>query len=221
MKHNIFLKRLVFIFLLVFFNYSAANIESNIKIWFSPNDNVTKNLIKELNNAKSKIYAAVYMITDKKIAQALADAKVKRGVDVQVITDQSCLEYEYGKVDFLKENGVDIFVYKSSLKKKRNHSEQIMHNKFVIIDDELITGSFNWTVQADARNYENVICMVDKLACKKYLDQFEILKKNCVRQAMNLITQKNKTNTQVIKETSVSFKNKLVDFLKDLKEKVK
>ena len=49
----------------------------------------------------------------------------------------------------LQKNGAFVRVKKS---------DYLMHHKFAIIDGKnLITGSFNWTMQAAMGNYENVL----------------------------------------------------------------
>ena len=51
-----------------------------------------------------------------------------------------------------------------------------MHNKFVIIDDTfLITGSFNWTVQAGKSNQENILVVDHPYYIEKYTTEFENL----------------------------------------------
>jgi phosphatidylserine/phosphatidylglycerophosphate/cardiolipin synthase-like enzyme len=44
-------------------------------------------------------------------------------------------------------------------------ANKLMHNKYVIIDDEyVLTGSFNWTQQAVNLNNENLIILKGKTA---------------------------------------------------------
>jgi mitochondrial cardiolipin hydrolase len=51
-----------------------------------------------------------------------------------------------------------------------------MHNKFVVIDDtHLITGSFNWTVQAGKSNQENLLVVDHPYYIEKYNLEFESL----------------------------------------------
>ena len=48
-----------------------------------------------------------------------------------------------------------------------------MHHKFVVIDGlEVITGSFNWTVQADKANMENIVTIQDGSLANRYIDEF-------------------------------------------------
>ncbi|CAG7734764.1 unnamed protein product [Allacma fusca] len=49
----------------------------------------------------------------------------------------------------------------------------LMHNKFVIIDDEaLLTGSLNWTVQGVTGNRENVLLTTDTRLVGAYRQEF-------------------------------------------------
>jgi phosphatidylserine/phosphatidylglycerophosphate/cardiolipin synthase-like enzyme len=147
-------------------------------VFFSPKDDIETKLIEQINLAKTRVYAAIYMLTDKQIAQALIDAK-NRGVDVQVVTDISCFESKFGKMNLLKENGISVFVFKPNGIKNKYQNE-LMHNKFALIDNRLCTGSFNWTISANRRNQENIIFMDDEPSLKKYEKKFEELKKICV-----------------------------------------
>jgi cardiolipin hydrolase len=61
-----------------------------------------------------------------------------------------------------------------------------MHNKFAIIDDtHLITGSFNWTVQAGKSNQENIIVVDHPYYIEKYNTEFENLWKNFAKNAVH------------------------------------
>jgi phosphatidylserine/phosphatidylglycerophosphate/cardiolipin synthase-like enzyme len=149
------------------------------KVFFSPDDKVTTHLVSSIKNARTKIYGAIYLITDKKIADALIEAKNNNHVDIQIITDQTSLDQNSNKVQYLKQNGVDTFVFKTG-QNKNKYFAPLMHNKFAIIDNKVWTGSFNWTVSANIKNKENVTVLDDEATYKKYCDQFEKLKRQCV-----------------------------------------
>jgi phosphatidylserine/phosphatidylglycerophosphate/cardiolipin synthase-like enzyme len=164
-------------------------------IFFAPYDKPTAQLIEFIAQAKKSIHAAVYMITDKDIAQALINAQ-KRGVDVRIITDQISLG-KYGKADMLVENGIPVYVLdvhtpqtrepkKQSLRLKTKivstkwstdekwfSNDPLMHHKFMIIDKVMVwTGSFNWTGAANKKNHENVIASSDREICKQFDQHF-------------------------------------------------
>lgn len=151
------------------------------EVFFAPDDKPTNELIRKINRAKNKIHAAVYMITDKNIAQALINAKNKHGIDVQIVTDLSNLENPYSKIDMLKSGGIDIFTFHSKPSYNKNH-DALMHNKFALLDNNVWTGSFNWTVSANKKNQENVFVTDDQKIYKRYEKHFDVLKKRCVLQ---------------------------------------
>lgn len=189
------------------------------EIFFSPYGNVTRKLIERIDAAQSRVYVAIYFITGKNISESLIRAKSERGVDVQIITDQSCLESPYGKVNFLKQAGIDLFIYKNNLMRGK-YSGAIMHNKFAIIDDLVWTGSFNWTRKANKKNHENIVIIDDKDVCKAYLKEFEILKKSCIDTTLKAFQGK-KNNNRIIRSKTSRFKKKLLTFLKRMRSRSK
>lgn len=51
-----------------------------------------------------------------------------------------------------------------------------MHNKFVLVDETfLLTGSFNWTLQAGKNNQENLLVVDNPYYIEKYNVEFENL----------------------------------------------
>ncbi len=150
------------------------------EVLFAPDDQPIEKLMSLIKKSHKKIYAAVYMITDKKIAQELINAK-RRGVDVKVVVDVSTIDSLYGKGSMLKENNIDLYVFRSKSKRqgKKEFAGALMHNKFALIDDQLWTGSFNWTKRANNENQENVIVTTDKEIYAKFEQHFHILKDRC------------------------------------------
>ncbi len=199
--------------LCIFINLNSENL-----VFFSPDDKVSDKLIEYINTAQKRIYVAIYMLTDKRISKALSSAKINRFVDVQVVTDISCLESEYGKIDFLKKQGIDIFIFKPNLKNKK-YFNPIMHNKFALLDNKVWTGSFNWTISANTKNYENVICLDDESVCIQYEKQFEKLKKKCFKHSIpKAQTTKIKANTDKYQKSYLSLKEKTILLLKSIRK---
>lgn len=156
---------------------------STAEVLFSPDDHPTSRLLELINGAHNKIHAAVYMLTDKDIAQALVNAK-KRGVHVKIILDPTSVDTKYGKGKLLIENKIDTFVFTTPRhKKKQTFHLPIMHNKFALIDNKLWTGSFNWTISANKQNQENVIITDDQGMYQRFERHFAILEKRCIAYA--------------------------------------
>ncbi len=144
------------------------------EVYFSPDDNVESILIARINNAQEKIHAAVFMFTNSTIADALIAAK-KRGIDICIITDRSCIESKFGKIRDLAAHDIAISVFNPPSSANR-YCTPIMHHKFALIDDIVWTGSFNWTKSATNINQENVIISTNKSVYDRYAAQFDELK---------------------------------------------
>ena len=181
---------IIFLFVSFFVFIPLIYLESKSFVYFSPDHKPTEKLLVLIRQAKRKIHAAVYMITDHQIAQALVDAKA-RGVDVQMIVDTSTVDLEYGKGTFLRKNNIDIFVFREQTKSGKNKSKSkykssknsrygaLMHNKFALIDNQLWTGSFNWTKNANMRNQENVVLTDDQEIYQPFEEQFKVILERC------------------------------------------
>lgn len=162
------------------------------EVLFSPVDKPTKRLLELIRTSKKRIHAAVYMITDKTIADALIEARLNRGVDVQIITDKVTYDSSYGKGKRLLEQGIPLFIYSNPPAKKNSFfpNGPIMHHKFALFDEgTLWTGSFNWTASANRSNQENVVITDDPSVCARFQSCFEHLKGLC--QTRSPITTQN------------------------------
>jgi len=196
------------------------NLESKSFVYFSPDHKPTDKLLELINHSKYKIHAAVYMITDHQIAQALVHAKA-RGVDVQLIVDQSSVDLEYGKGSFLRKNNVDIFVFREQKKSHKNKKYSknrfgaLMHNKFALIDNQVWTGSFNWTKNANIRNQENVVLTDDQEIYKPFEEQFKVIQERCEKLVItrNTVSEIPDSDSWVSPE---AIKSGITDFCKAL-----
>ncbi len=140
--------------------------------FFVPGDNVKKLLLSLIDNEKSSILFAQFLITDKDIAQALCDAR-KRNVWVKGITDYSGYVGKYQKIFMLEEKKIPIAAYKKAF--------SIMHHKFYVFGRNignkplLWTGSANGSRAGTTRNQENVIITNNKRLIDKFRARFRSL----------------------------------------------
>jgi cardiolipin hydrolase len=69
-----------------------------------------------------------------------------------------------------------IFRYQTGIRVHTNKPPFLMHHKFFIIDDELLcSGSFNWTSQAVTGNNESVIITNDPWTVEPFCAEFQKL----------------------------------------------
>jgi phosphatidylserine/phosphatidylglycerophosphate/cardiolipin synthase-like enzyme len=120
----------------------------SVETYFSPKGGCADAVVRQLNKARHEILVQAYSFTCPDIAQALIAAR-KRGVSVTILLDHSNEAETYSELKELEQNGLRPLI-------DANHA--IAHNKIMIIDGRtLITGSFNFTRQADHENAENLL----------------------------------------------------------------
>lgn len=87
---------------------------------------------------------AVFNFTNDALREAVLE-RHRAGVKVQIVTDDECMNNFGSDIKHLAASGIPV--------RTDSAVEYHMHNKFVIVDGIfLLTGSFNWTVQAGKSN---------------------------------------------------------------------
>jgi phosphatidylserine/phosphatidylglycerophosphate/cardiolipin synthase-like enzyme len=124
--------------------YGAGDITSH----FSPNGGCTDTVVAEIRQARQQILVQAYSFTSAPIASALVEAH-NRGVSVVVVLDKSQKSEQYSSADFVSRAGIPTRI---------DSAHQIAHNKIMLIDGQtIITGSFNFTKNAEENNAENLL----------------------------------------------------------------
>ncbi|KJW02655.1 PLD-like domain protein [Rickettsia endosymbiont of Ixodes pacificus] len=136
---------------------------SKIDTCFTPPSGCSKVITAIIDKASSSIYVQAYGFTDVDIADSLIAAH-KRGVQVKILLDKSNLYSKYSKLSKIKSAGIDVLIDKVP---------GIAHNKVMIIDEyTVITGSFNFSKNADYKNAENIIIINDPIVARQYLQNW-------------------------------------------------
>lgn len=126
--------------------------EGRIEVLFAPHDPVEDRLVALIAAARRSVHVQMYVFTRKRLAQALVDARA-RGVQVEVLADAKMNQRGQGALPLLLSAGVSVALetgYRAS------------HNKVMLIDvstrnNVVVTGSYNFSWSAGARNAENVM----------------------------------------------------------------
>lgn len=131
------------------------------KVEFSPGSNTTKLIVDTIQTANKSVYLAAYSLTSESIVDSLIIAH-ERGLDVRVILDRIQSRNKNSKYKQLINKGVPTRISKNY---------KAMHNKFMIIDNSIVqTGSFNYTLNAEKYNAENILIIYnDPELAHKYL----------------------------------------------------
>jgi phosphatidylserine/phosphatidylglycerophosphate/cardiolipin synthase-like enzyme len=140
---------------------SAASIE----VWYAPDDEPLKQVVRLYDQATRYIFVAVYGLTSPLAVKALV-ASVKRGVDVRVITDRERLDdpKQRAAMAALRQAGIPI---------RFNRHDGLMHLKQVVVDDEINTnGSMNQTTSGNRYNDERLDVIRDHGIAVKAREKF-------------------------------------------------
>lgn len=130
-----------------------AAAEDGIAVYFSPNGGCADAIIHAVGGAKQCIYVQAAQFTSAPIARALVAAK-ERGVDVRIVMDRKKEDDDHSQTDRLLAAGIPTFA---------DGQHHTAHNKLMLVDHHLIlTGSFNFTRDADTDNAENLLLIDGK-----------------------------------------------------------
>jgi phosphatidylserine/phosphatidylglycerophosphate/cardiolipin synthase-like enzyme len=149
----------------------VAGAPPSVEVHFSPKGGCTDAILKEINGARHEVLVQAYSFSSKPIAEALIAAKT-RGVQVTILLDRSNENEPYSDLPLFLEQGLAPLV-------DAHHA--IAHNKVMVIDHTtVVTGSFNFTHQAEAENAENLLVIKGNAAlAKSYRDHFAEHKGHC------------------------------------------
>jgi len=130
---------------------------------FSPWDDAEGRLLEIISEARSSIHVHAYLLTSRSIAKALLQAH-RRGVRVLILADAEMVRgSDSSQIPKLAAAGIPVWL---------EDRYANAHNKVMVVDAEspqptLITGSYNFTWSAQARNAENLLILRDNLAVTK------------------------------------------------------
>ena len=138
---------------------------TEIETYFAPEDGVAGEILNEVAEAKNSIYFLAFSFTNDKIGEAMIK-KAKQGVEIKGIFEKRQIS-KYSEYEKMKEAGLE------SLEVYFDKNPAMMHDKVIIIDKSVvITGSYNFSKNAEQRNDENILIIHNKDVAREYLDEF-------------------------------------------------
>ena len=148
------------------FNVNGIEIE----LYFSPSDQTTTKIINFINDVDYTLEFGLLSFTKNDIGDATVDKNSEFGVNIRgIIEQQNVNGSEYDK---LLTNGVAV----------RSHTgvTHQFHHKYAIADANILgsnpsvlTGSHNWSANAENNSDENTLIIHDATIANIYLQEFE------------------------------------------------
>ena len=138
---------------------------------FSPKGGCTQAVVAHVADARAEVLVQAYSFTSKEIANALI-AAAGRGVTVVVLLDKSNERETHTELGDLTAHGLEVLV---------DSCHAIAHNKVIVVDGRtVLTGSFNFTNQAEHENAENLLVLRNhRVLAERYRTNFHAHRAHC------------------------------------------
>ena len=132
--------------------------------YFSPGSDTISPLLKEINSAEKSIHFMAFSFTHDALGSAMRN-RFKSGIDVQGVFEDRQVD-QYSEFKAMKAAGLPVVLDKN---------RGTMHHKVIVIDAEtVITGSYNFSKNAEKRNDENLLIIKgNPEIAAAYLAEFE------------------------------------------------
>ncbi len=135
-------------------------------------NNIQNEIVSRLSNATKEVLVAVAWFTNESIFEEILKC-LSRHVSVTLVLINDAINRNELGLDFSKYISSGGILYFSNDVK--------VHHKFCLIDEILITGSYNWTYYAETYNAENIIISDNANLVEGYQKEFERLLSICER----------------------------------------
>ena len=135
------------------------------EVYFAPDDAPAERLLQVLESAQHTIRFMAFSLTSEAVADTLIH-QARQGVEVAGVMEESQVRSNAnGKYDLLRAAGIDVHL---------DGNTRNMHHKVIIVDDEfVITGSYNFSYNAENVNDENMLILHDSELARLYLEEFD------------------------------------------------
>ncbi len=139
-----------------------------VELYFSPSDNVSFRIENAVRSADSQVDFAILSFTFNDLGSAMLDLH-NAGIDVRGMIENT--GDQGTEFTFLQDNGVNVIDHPAS---------GTIHHKYCIVDANapnsdplVITGSHNWSTNAEVRNDENTLIIHSETIANQFWQEFE------------------------------------------------
>ena len=135
-----------------------------VETYFAPEDGVKERLIELIKSASESIHFMAFSFTSDALGEAI-QSRAEDGLTVAGVMDgEQAISNEGTEYDAFMRAALDV---------RLDGNEGQMHHKVIIIDGTIvITGSYNYSKNADESNDENVLIIHDPMIGSLYTSEF-------------------------------------------------
>jgi len=145
--------------------YACVDINgTEVEVYFSPDDHVLQRILSLVTAAEESIEFLAFAFTSDPLAEALI-ARAADGIRVRGVIERGQVNNSGSDVGQLVLAGLDL---------RLDANQNKMHHKVILIDGEIVvTGSYNFSRNAEEKNDENVLILHSDEIAQQYLLEFE------------------------------------------------
>ncbi len=141
-----------------------------IEVYFSPSDQTTSHILKTIESVESTLEFGLLSFTRDDLGQSVIDKDIEFGVTARGIIEQA------------NGNGSEFATLSAASVDVRSHTgvTHVFHHKYLIVDANnltsdptVLTGSHNWSNNAEDNSDENTLIIHDETIANIYLQEFE------------------------------------------------
>ena len=139
---------------------------TQIETYFAPEDGVMERVIEVVSQANESIRFMAFSFTDDDLGAVMRE-RAAAGVLVEGVFEARGSGSEYSEYAAMREAGLNVW---------QDGNPAIMHHKVIVIDgDTVMLGSFNFSVNADHSNDENLLVIYNREIAGQFLDEFDLV----------------------------------------------
>jgi len=141
---------------------------TTLETYFSPDDGVASRLVELIAGAQQSVHFLAFSFTSDEMGQALLE-RSEAGIQVAGVFEESQYNSNGSSSEFdrLRAAGLDVWL---------DANPRNLHHKVFIIDSRIvITGSYNFSRNAETRNDENVLVIHSAEIAARYEVEFQTL----------------------------------------------
>jgi phosphatidylserine/phosphatidylglycerophosphate/cardiolipin synthase-like enzyme len=137
---------------------------TRIDLYFSPDDGALAGLVPVLESAQESIYFLAYSFTSNQLGE-IVRRKAEAEVEVAGVMDDEQVRSNQGtEFDPFRQAELDVRV---------DGIDGLMHHKVFIVDEQIVVlGSYNFSQNAEERNDENLLIIYDPVIAEQFLFEF-------------------------------------------------
>jgi phosphatidylserine/phosphatidylglycerophosphate/cardiolipin synthase-like enzyme len=140
---------------------------AQIEVLFSPDMRTGDHIVGILQNAEESIYIMAFNLTLDSISDTIL-RRAAEGIEVASLFDTDQSQNQGSDVERFEEFGLDVVL---------DGNPRKMHHKVIIVDESIvITGSHNFSRNAEEQNDENVLIIRSPTLAREYLIEFSRLR---------------------------------------------